>query len=115
MKRKNKRNKHTTVRTYVETKEKIFHMAKAQSMSPARFLEELINELFPLCEFKEIKILYEGRLDTHTLNIMVCPKATYTLKLAPLKILKEHNIEVKLEGLDPITEKESEEKNEKRD
>ena len=86
MKQKKKESKHTTVRTYVDVKQKLNYLAKANSQSVPKFLEELINELFPLCgEFTEVKLLYEGRLDTRTLNIMFCPKATYEMPIEPIK------------------------------
>ena len=100
-------NKQKTIKVNVDTAQKLKFMAKANSQSRPEFLKELVDELFPLCgEFKEIKILYEGRLDTHTLNVMVCPKATYTMPIAPLSIAVPKTYEIPVKELG-VTKKET--------
>lgn len=92
--------KQKTIKVNVDTAQKLKFMAKANSQSRPEFLKELVDELFPLCcgEFKEIKILYEGRLDSRILNVMICPKATYTMPIEPIKgILKKAEITIPIE------------------
>ena len=97
--------KQKTIKVNIDTAQKLKFMAKANSQSRPEFLKELVDELFPLCgEFSEIKILYEGRLDTHTLNVMVCPKSTYTMKVAPLSIVVPRTIEIPVEELGIVKE-----------